>query len=256
MSVDAVSPAAYEAMPPDAPLPMPVQSLGVGSLQAHTPPSAPPGMGWRRLYMLGGTAALTALATWQMWRVLRVAGLGVLEAVLLLLFVFLFAWIAQSFLGALAGFVLLLSRRPAGLGINPQAPLPPLSVRTALVMPTYNEDPHRLMSGLQAIYESVRDTGHLDRFDFFILSDTTRADIAAQEITEFHALVARTGGQSRLFYRRRADNHERKAGNIAEWVRRFGGAYPAMLILDADSLMTGDTIVRLAAAIERHDDVA
>ena len=42
------------------------------------------------------------------------------------------------------------------------------------------------------------------------------------------------------------DNLERKAGNIADWVRRFGGAYPHMLILDADSLMTGDTIVRLA----------
>ena len=39
-------------------------------------------------------------------------------------------------------------------------------------------------------------------------------------------------------------------------MRRWGGAYPQFLILDADSLMTGDTIVRLAAAIEGHDDVA
>ncbi|WP_343037761.1 glucans biosynthesis glucosyltransferase MdoH [Pseudoxanthomonas gei] len=255
MSAGAVASDAYESMPPAAPLAMPVQALASGSLQARALPSAPPRMAWRRLYMLGGTAALTAVAAWQMWRVLRVDGLGVLEGVLLLLFVFLFAWIAQSFLGAVVGFVLLLSRRPAMLGIDARAPLPSLSLRTGLLMPTYNEDPQRLMSGLQAIYESVRDTDCLDHFDFFILSDTTRTDIAAQEIAEFHALVERTGGQRRLFYRRRADNHERKAGNIAEWVRRFGGAYPAMLILDADSLMTGDTIVRLAAAIESHDDV-
>ena len=247
--------AAYESLPPANPLAMPVQSLREGRLDPRALPSAPHGIFWRRLYMLGGTATLTAMATWQMWRVLRVDGLEIHEGVLIALFVALFAWIAQSFLGAVAGFVLLLSRRPAVLGIDPHAPLPPLSARTALLMPTYNEDPHRLMSGLQAIYESVRETGRLDHFDFFILSDTTNAAIAENEITEFHALVARTDAQSRLFYRRRTDNRERKAGNIAEWVRRFGGGYPTMLILDADSLMTGDTIVRLADAIDRHPDV-
>ncbi|MEP6908495.1 MAG: glycosyltransferase, partial [Pseudoxanthomonas sp.] len=247
--------AAYECLPGALPVAMPVQSLREGRLDPRVLPSAPRGIFWRRLYMLGGTAALTAVATWQMWRVLRVDGFGILEGVLIALFVALFAWIAQSFLGAVAGFLLLLSRRAAMLGIDPEAPLPSLSARTALLMPTYNEDPHRLMSGLQAIYESVRDTGRLDSFDFFILSDTTNAAIAEQEIVEFHALVARTGGQSRLFYRRRVDNRERKAGNIAEWVRRFGGGYPFMLILDADSLMTGDTIVRLADGIQRNDDV-
>ncbi len=63
------------------------------------------------------------------------------------------------------------------------------------------------------------------------------------------------GGHDRIFYRRRGDNSGRKAGNIADWVRRFGGAYPQMLILDADSLMTGDTIVRLVAGMEHNPDV-
>ena len=36
---------------------------------------------------------------------------------------------------------------------------------------------------------------------------------------------------------------------------RFGGAYAQFLILDADSLMTGETLVRLAGAMERHPDV-
>jgi len=247
-----------ESLPSPAPLDMPVQSLRSGSLDPRPLPSAPPGAFWRRAYMLGGTAGLTLLATYQMWRVLRVEGLSVLEGVLLLLFAALFAWIAQSFLGALAGFVLVLSRKGGkSLGIDPAAPLPvlPASARTALLMPAYNEDPHRLMAGLQSIYESLRDTGQVDRFDFFILSDTTRAATAEAEVAEYHALLARLDTPTNLYYRRRTDNTERKAGNIAEWLRRFGGAYPYMLILDADSLMTGDTIVRLAAAIDAHDDV-
>jgi membrane glycosyltransferase len=251
-------PVAYESLPSPTPIEMPVQSLRTGKLDPRELPSAPRGMWWRRTYIIGGTAALTALATYQMWRVLRVAGLATLEGVLLVLFMALFAWIAQSFLGALAGFVLLMSHKSGRqLGVDPDAPLPvlPHSARTALLMPAYNEDPHRLMAGLQAIYESVRDTGQLDRFDFFVLSDTTRAEVAEAEVAEFHAMLAQLDSPANLYYRRRADNTERKAGNIAEWLRRFGGAYPYMLILDADSLMTGDTIVRLAAAIDRHADV-
>jgi membrane glycosyltransferase len=112
------------------------------------------------------------------------------------------------------------------------------------------------MAGLQAIYESVAATGQLSQFDFFVLSDTTKPDVQVAEEKAFHALRGRLGDTRHLFYRRRDDNSERKAGNIAEWVRRFGDAYPQMLILDADSLMTGDTIVRLAGTMQRHPDVA
>ena len=258
MQAQPIVPAACESLPPPSPMQMPVQSLRTGKLDRRPLPSAPRGAFWRRAYILGGTGALTVLATYQMWRVLRVEGVSVLEGVLLALFAALFAWIAQSFLGALAGFVLVLSRKGGrSLGIDPDAPLPslPPSARTALLMPAYNEDPHRLMAGLQAIYESVRDTGQGERFDFFILSDTTRAETAEAEAAEYQALLARLGGPANLYYRRRTDNIERKAGNIAEWLRRFGGAYPYMLILDADSLMTGDTIVRLAAAIDENADV-
>ena len=125
-------------------------------------------------------------------------------------------------------------------------------------MPTYNEEPERVMAGLQAIYESVQATGQLAQFDFFVLSDThqRRRSAGAEERGLRRAARAPRRHAARLFYRRRADNSERKAGNIADWVRRFGGAYPQMLILDADSLMTGDTIVRLAGAMERDPDVA
>ncbi len=244
------------ALPPEAPLSMPVQSLREGTLRNRLLPSRPGRMALRRTYIIGGAALLTLIAAYQIWWVLRGAGTDVLESLLLLLFIGLFAWIAQAFVSALAGFLLIVTRKGGRLGLDDDGALPRLSSRTALLMPTYNEDPERLLAGLQAIYESVRATGQLDQFDFFVLSDTRRADIQADEERAFAALRERLGDHDRLFYRLRDDNHERKAGNVAEWVRRFGGAYPQMLILDADSLMTGDTIVRLAGAMERNADVA
>ena len=247
---------AAPALPPEAPMEMPVQSLREGRLRGRRFPTTPGGMFWRRLAVIGAAVLLTFVATYQIWWLLRGEGTDVLEAVLLVLFVFLFAWIVQAFVGALAGFVLIVSRRRARLNLSAKAPLPALASRTALLMPTYNEDPERLMAGLQAIHESLAATGQLDRFDFFVLSDTRDARIQEAERAAFDALRARLGGDARVFYRLRDDNRERKAGNISDWVRRWGGAYPQFLILDADSLMTGDTLVRLTGAMEGHDDVA
>jgi membrane glycosyltransferase len=86
--------------------------------------------------------------------------------------VVLFAWIALAFTSALAGLVAMLGQRRS----EPE-PLPVLATRTALLMPCYNEHPARVAAGLQAIYESLEAAGHLDRFDIFILSDTTDPDV-------------------------------------------------------------------------------
>lgn len=239
----------------ESPLPMPGQSLREGRLAARRPATSPPGIGMRRALVVGSTALLTVAAAMGMLQVLRIGGLSLLDGVLLALFVLLFAWIALSCVSAVVGFVLLLGGRNRTLGIDLDGPLPTLGTRTALLMPTYHEDPVRIMAGLQAVYESVAATGQLQAFDFFVLSDSRREDVAAAEVAEFAALLARTGGHGRLFYRRRTDNRGRKAGNIAEWVQRFGGAYPQMLILDADSVMSGATLVRLASALERNPDV-
>ncbi|RPD88755.1 glucans biosynthesis glucosyltransferase MdoH [Luteimonas sp. 100069] len=242
-------------MPEASPLQMPVQSLHEGRLARRPLPSAPRGMAWRRAFIVTMSAILTLFATYQIWWLLRVGGIDLLEGLLLLVFVPLFAWIVQSFASSLAGFALVLMRRPARLGIDPAAPLPALRERTALLMPTYNEDPERLFAGLQAIQESLEATGRSGHFELFVLSDTRDEAIHRREVLAFERLRS-TFPQARLYYRRREDNRERKAGNIADWVRRWGGAYPQFLILDADSLMTGDTLVRLAAAMEGNADVA
>jgi membrane glycosyltransferase len=209
----------------------------------------------RRLLVIGGAVLMTAIAANEMYKVLTAGKLTILAALVLILFVVLFAWIALAFTSAACGFICLLTGRGRQLGVSPDGPLPTLAVRTALLMPTYNESTARVMAGLQAIHDSLAATGQLGWFDLFILSDTTDPDIWIAEEAAFLALRARTGGYDRIFYRRRRFNAERKAGNIGDWVRRFGGAYPQMLILDADSVMSGEAIVRLAAAMAAHPDV-
>jgi membrane glycosyltransferase len=87
------------------------------------------------------------------------------------------------------------------------------------------------------------------------LSDTTSPSIWIAEEKCFLRLRADAGAQN-IFYRHRLENTARKSGNIEDWVKRFGAAYDHMIILDADSLMTGDTIVRLVSAMESHPGVA
>ena len=252
---------AAPALPPEAPLPMPVQSLsrapqaGGAPGAARRPDTRPPGLALRRLFVIGGAMLLTAGGGYEMYFVLNGNGPNALGLVVLALFVVLFAWIALAFTSALGGFACLLARGGLGLGIDRDGPLPELATRTALLLPTYNESPSRVMAGLAAIHESLAATGRLDRFDLFILSDTTNPDIWLEEEAAFLALRDATGAHDRIFYRRRAKNTERKAGNVGEWVRRWGGAYPQMITLDADSVMDGATVVRIAAAMERHPGV-
>lgn len=209
----------------------------------------------RRAGILLSTLALTAAGAFEMYQVLKVGGVTFLEACVLVLYVSLFAWIAFSFVSAFAGFVVLVCRKRDSLGIDPHAGLPTLAGSNAMLLPTYNEDPNRIAARLQSIFESVNATGYASHFDWYILSDSTAPEIWIAEEKCFLQLVERTG-TTRIFYRHRLANTARKSGNISDWVRRFGARYDHMIILDADSLMTGDTVVRLAGAMERHPRVA
>ncbi|MGO4777433.1 glucan biosynthesis glucosyltransferase H, partial [Lysobacter sp. 2RAB21] len=120
----------YEALPPESPMAMPVQSLRVGERPKGRLPSAPNAMAWRRLYVIGGAAVLTLVAAYHILRVLYVGGLSLLEAVLLVLFVPLFAWIALAFASSFAGFILILSRRRWRFGLKQGGELPELHQRT------------------------------------------------------------------------------------------------------------------------------
>ncbi len=202
-----------------------------------------------RLVVFGGALAVTLYGTVEMYRVVNVGGVTPLEWALVFLFVANFSWIALSFTSAIVGFVWLMFGAPKPPGL-PEA----LTSRTAVVMPIYNEAPSRIFGALQAMCEDIAATGLGDHFDYFFLSDTTDPDIWVAEERAMVALRDRLRGKARVYYRHRRQNLNRKAGNIADFVTRWGGAYPHMVVLDADSLMTAHAVVNLAAAMEADPD--
>ena len=246
---------ATEFLPSESPLAMSKQALRGFHRREDNRTDALHPVAFRRVCILIGTAALTIAGCYEMYEVLQVGGVTTLEWMVLFLFVLLFAWIAFSFMSALAGFVVLLLRIKDPLGIDPTAPLPPIGSKNAMLLPTYNEDPHRIMARLRAMCESVDQSGYGSAFDWFVLSDTTTPSIWIAE--EKCLLRLREDiGANNVFYRHRPENTSRKSGNIEDWIKRFGAGYDHMIILDADSLMTEDTIVRLVSAMETHPGVA
>ncbi|NUB43325.1 glucans biosynthesis glucosyltransferase MdoH [Fertoebacter nigrum] len=141
-----------------------------------------------------------------------------------------------------------------GLLTQPRAPQidrsAPIRGRTVILVPVYNEDPVTTFSRIAAMDMSLRATGTTAHIHFAILSDTRDEGIAARERLWFLRLLRETAGEGRIFYRRRTVNKGRKAGNIEEFIQRSGAAYDYALILDADSLMEGETIVEMIRRIE------
>lgn len=244
-----------EFLPPESPLSMSEQPLRTFQRREGYQGVLPNSAGFRRAYILIGTAAMSIAGCYQMYEVLQVGGVTTLEWMVLGLFVLLFSWIAFSFMSAVAGFMVLLFRSKDPLGIDPDAPLPSIGSRNAMLLPTYNEDPYRIMARLQAMYESMEQSGYGSRFDWFVLSDTTNPSTWIAEEKCFLGLRGDLGATN-IFYRHRPENLARKSGNIEDWIRRFGAGYEHMIILDADSLMTADAVVRLVSAMETHPRVA
>ncbi|HZC86933.1 MAG TPA: glucans biosynthesis glucosyltransferase MdoH [Steroidobacteraceae bacterium] len=208
----------------------------------------------RRTLFFGLTLLTSAAATGLLLDVLEANGVTWIEVVGLVLFFGLFTWITGALWTAIAGFgVQLAGRDPEAIDVHELAGRP-LRSRTAVVMPIYNEDPVRVGAGLTATWSSLALESEERAFDLFMLSDTTDEGIAADEEALWQGLSERFGAQ-RVFYRRRRDRSERKAGNIADFVRRWGSNYECMIVLDADSVMSGHALVTLARAMEAHPQI-
>ena len=131
--------------------------------------------------------------------------------------------------------------------------------RTAAVVAIHAEDPVAVFSALRVMARSLARDAAQDGttggdIDLFVLSDTRDGAIAAVEEHEFARIQAwrETAGPGlpAIRYRRRSENVGRKAGNIAEFTQTYGPEYDFMIVLDADSLMSGATMRRLARLME------
>ena len=244
----------WSRLPAEAPLDMPRQDIGRDAVVAPTakPASSPATVSRRRWTVFGGTFALTGVAAIAPFILFAREGFDGLEMAAFGVFLVLITAIACWFVSSLAGFIVLLNgREQRDLDFAPNPPAP--TTRTALLMPLYNEDAGAALGRLASLDASLARLGVSDAFDLFVLSDSRIEDAIVAEQLAFGGFRQRAHSQA--FYRRRPMNTEHKAGNIGDWTRRFGGAYEFMVVLDADSTMAGETVLRLVDAMERNPGV-
>ncbi len=209
----------------------------------------------RRIAFFGLTFLTSGLASFMFEDILSANGLSPLEGLAIALFFGLTTWISGAFWTAVAGFIVRLAGRDSRVIHAAEAQGLAVRSRVAVVMPVYNEEPARVMAGVDAVWTSLAAESEQGSFDLFILSDTRKPEIAAAEEALWRRLIARRNAAGRVFYRRREENLGRKAGNIADFVRRWGGAYQHMIVLDADSIMTGHALVTLARLMDAHPEI-
>ena len=212
---------------------------------------------WRRRLLLVALILVPSLLAGRyMPEMLPQHGRNALEIAIIAISCVLMAWIAMGFWTALFGFFTLISgaNRFSPSAGNDDGNHLPNQVRTAILMPICNEDVNRVLAGLQVIYESLRNTGRLKGFDFFILSDSSDPDLLVDEELGWADLCGRLNAFGRIFYRRRKVNLKRKSGNVADFCRRHGRTYKYMIVLDADSIMAGRTLVRMVRIMERSPE--
>ena len=161
-----------------------------------------------------------------MYQVLAVGGLTTLEAVILVLFVILFAWIALSFASLLGG----VDRAGDAAGRNRSTSTRTRRCRRSRRAPRCCSRPTTKTPRSRA---RARAGGLRVR----------RRDRRGRPVRHLHPQrhdrpghlhrrgsgvpgAARSGSaDARIYYRHRPKNDAKKAGNIAEWLQRFGGHY-------------------------------
>ncbi|MEM5477776.1 glucans biosynthesis glucosyltransferase MdoH [Pacificibacter sp. AS14] len=232
-------------MPASHPLPRPIQSLDRLFVDRSAPATQPhPHTHFWRLavFVPAVIATLGLLAAFTNW--FAINGFVLFECVVVGLIAFTFFWISLSVSTAVAGFTTLLRPRPSYSATGPAQ-----SLDVALLVPIYNEVTSDVFGNAAAMLAALQNEKSAHAFSLFVLSDTRDEATAKQELLAFQIL--RSSFPGKVYYRRRPDNIDCKVGNLTEWIEHYGGAYPAMLVLDADSLMSGSAIVALADALAR-----
>ncbi|MEM6276974.1 MAG: glucans biosynthesis glucosyltransferase MdoH [Pseudomonadota bacterium] len=226
---------AFADMPKSAPLPMARQDFRAKPSAHPQPKSSVSDRAWR-LAAFAPAGLITLTFTIAIARWLAHGGVTVTEAVIVVLVALTFIWVSLTATAVLLGVL----RRPTPLRLARGAPQ-----RVALLMPIHNETPADVFGNAWAMLQDLRDGPQHDAFALFILSDTTDPEMAQLEERAYWAIK----GEFDVYYRRRSKNRDRKVGNVSDWIENWGAAFDAMVVLDADSLMSGAAIRHLARAM-------
>jgi len=207
----------------------------------------------RQLFAALVTCTVLAAAT-LMVRTLAIGGLGATDLALIVLFTLTLPWTAIGFWNAVIGLVILRTARDPARAVCPPlldaADRGPITARTALLSCIRNEDPRTVGRNLDLMIDGLVRSGVGERFEVFVLSDSDWPEVIAAETARVTELTERWHGLLRVSYRRRADNLGFKAGNIRDFCERWGAGFDFVLVLDADSLMAPETILRMVRSMQ------
>jgi membrane glycosyltransferase len=201
--------------------------------------------------VVSSAAALTALLA------LSFSGNGISAGEWLMIGCFLLTlpWTVIGFWNATIGLALMRLSR------DPVAAVCPLArgdagvastASTAILSCVRNEDVEAVCTRLEAMVADLVRAGRGQGFALYVLSDTNDAGIACREEEVFADLARRWEGEMRVTYRRRAENPGFKAGNIRDFLERWGANHDYALVLDADSFMGAAAILDLVARMDAN----
>ncbi len=201
----------------------------------------------------------TIVGTWLSYIFLSENGMRISEWALLLVFIPLYYQLNVGFWTAFFGVWLMNRPKPDSLNLwrtlSDDDYEQPITASTAIIMPVFNEDVTRVFEGLRSIYLSLEATGQSKSFDFFILSDSDKTSQWIEEETAWLELCRQLKAFGRIFYRKRRKPINRKSGNVSDFCRRWGKRYRYMVVLDADSLMSGALLTSMVRIMEKNPGI-
>ena len=195
------------------------------------------------------TLGVAAIGLWLFSDILGSTGWSPIKVLELAVFSVLFTTLSFGFTQAFVGFLVLAEgHEPLKISntLDENTPL----ASTAVVMPVFNEDVSTVFGNVRTLYRSLQKRGELEMFEFYILSDSTLPERLVEEELAWADLCRQTNGFGRIHYRRRKVPVNRKSGNIADFCRRWGHRHRYMVVFDADSVMTGESVASLVRMME------
>jgi membrane glycosyltransferase len=209
---------------------------------------------WRpMLFFLCVGLTMTGLI-WLAGVALSPSGIGVVDVILVALFAVTLPWYVIGFWNATIGFLIMRFARDPVAAVLPVAGRiradEPITTSTAVLLCIRNEPPGRIVRMLEPMLQGLAARGVGDRFHMYVLSDTDESHIAAAEDARFAELAAAWRGRIAVTYRRRAQNIAFKAGNIGDFCARWGKDHDFAIMLDADSVMSVDLVLKLVRIMQ------
>jgi len=209
---------------------------------------------WRPMLVFLGVGVTMAGLTWLAVIALSPGGFSAVDLVLVVLFALTLPWYVIGVWNATIGLVIMrFARDPVAAVMRVAGRVrgdEPITASTAVLLCIRNEPPERVVRMLEPMMEGLAARGVGARFHVYVLSDTSEVDIAAVEDARFAALAAAWRGQVALTYRRREENVGFKAGNIRDFCERWGKHHDFAIMLDADSMMTVDLVLKLVRIMQ------